>query len=251
MSRLVQILILILLCPGMAAARTKTLAIGVASGFPPYQFTVHGRPAGFDADVAGAVAARLGMEARFVQGDWDSVVSMLRIGRIDIIAGMEVNEFRLAYFDFTKPYSRRHDAVFVTANSTASGVEDLFGRIITGDRHSYVELLWRKEGILSRIRVTQTKTKEEAMRLLAAGKTAAAIMPLEVGRYLARESGTDVKVLTVPDPGSDVAIALRKDQSRLREDMDAALADMRASGELDALARKWFSPSAPDGPAGP
>lgn len=249
MKHLLLALTIILLCPGASPARDPVLTIGVASGFPPYQFAVNGRPEGLDVDVAKAVAARLGMEPRFVQSEWDSVVGMLRIGRIDLVAGMEVNEFRQAYFDFTRPYAKRHDVVFVLAGSAASGVEDLFGQRVSGDRHSYLELLWRREGFHPRIRITQAPTKEEAMRLLAEGKTAAAIMPLEVGRFLARESGVDVRVLVNPDPGSDVAIAVRKGSTRLREEADAALADMLESGQLDALCRKWFAQPANGGPA--
>lgn len=244
MKHLLQALAIILLCSGASPAQDPVLAIGVASGFPPYQYAVDGQPAGLDVDVARAVAARLGLEPRFVQSDWDSVVGWLRVGRIDILAGMESNEFRQAYFDFTRPYAKRHDAVFIRADSQAGKVEDLYGQLVSGDRHSYVELLWRREGILPHIRITQTATKEEAMRLLAEGKTAAAIMPLEVGRFLARDSGVDVRVLVNPDPGSDVAIAVRKGRNRLREDADAALAGMLEDGQLDALHRKWLAPPA-------
>ena len=252
MNRPALLLILFLLfhAPG-AAGQDAPLTIGVASGFPPFQFALLGEPAGFDTDVARAVAHRLGRDARFVQGEWDNVVSLLRIGRIDVIVGMEVNEFRRTLFDFTAPYARRHDAVFVLAGSPAWNVEDLFGQIITGDRHSFVELLWRESGVHRRIRISQTGSKEEAMRLLAAGETAAAIMPLQVGRYLAREMKIDVRVLSSPDPGSEVSIALLKGQPGLKAELDAALADMRASGELDAIVRKWFTPAADDASTAP
>ena len=245
------LLLLLLFHPPGASAQDSPLTVGAASGFPPYQFVLQGEPAGFDTDVARAVAKRLGRQASFVQGEWDNVVSLLRIGRIEVIVGMEVNEFRRTYFDFSTPYSRRHDAVFVLAASRARAVEDLFGQIITGDRHSFVELLWREKDIHRRIRISQTGSKEEAMHLLAAGKTAAAIMPLEVGRYLATKMGIDVRVLSNPDPGSEVAIALRKGQPRLKAELDAALADIRDSGELDAIARKWFSPAREDAPVSP
>jgi ABC-type amino acid transport substrate-binding protein len=233
--------LLIFLMPGPVQAQEQSLSCGVATGFPPYQFTMDGKPAGFDVDVARAVCARLGKEATFEQRNWDDIVSMLLFGRIDLIGGMEVNAFRFDYFDFSTPYAKRHDVVFVTANSTVSTVDELFGRIVTGDRHSFIELHWKEEGIYQNIRVMQTGTKQESMTLLAQGKTAAAIMPLEVGWYLAAEQGIDVRVLTNPDPGSDVAIALRKGQPDLLRKINDALRDMQADGELEALQRKWFA----------
>lgn len=233
----------LLLNANPASAQEQAVSCGIASGFPPYQFVLAGEPTGFDVDVARAVCARLELNVSFTQAEWENVLNMLRFGKVDFIAGMEVNSFRSDYFDFTAPYSKRHDVVFVPADSTLSTVEDLFGRIITGDRHSFVELQWMEQGIYNKIRIMQTKTKAEAMTLMAQGQSVAAIMPMEVGRYLAKEMGIKVRVLINPDPGSEVAFALRKDQPELKRKMDMALEEIRASGELDALALKWFGKS--------
>lgn len=241
MMRVLIFLLLLAVLPSVQlSAQERTLYCGVATGFPPYQFTLDGEPAGFDVDVARAICARLGKEAVFEQRKWDDVLNMLLFGRIDLVAGMEVNAFRFDYFEFSTPYAKRHDAVFVSANSTASTVDDLFGRIITGDRHSFVELHWKELGIYQNIRIMQTGTKEEAMALLGQGKAAAAIMPLEVGWYLATEQGVAVRVLSNPDPGSDVAIALRKGQPWLLQKINDALQDMETDGDLKELQRKWF-----------
>lgn len=244
MIRILPLLLLILFLSSGRGLAQEHLACGVATGFPPYQFAIDGEPAGFDVDVAKAVCARLDASARFEQGDWDNVVSMLLFGRIDMVVGMEVNAFRHEYFEFSAPYAKRHDVVFVSANSTVASVEDLFGLVITGDRHSFVELLWKKEGIHHKIRIMQAKTKEESMDLLARGETAAAIMPLEVGKYLARQRGLKIRVLMNPDPGSEVAIALRKGQPELLKRINEALREIQSEGELSALARKWFSDTA-------
>jgi len=242
MIRILPLLLLIIcLSTGPGLAQQQLMTCGIATGFPPYQFVADGEPTGFDVDVAKAVCARLGALARFEQGDWDNVVSMLLFGRIDMVVGMEVNAFRHEYFEFSAPYAKRHDVVFVSANSTVTSVEDLFGLVITGDRHSFVELLWKKEGIHQKIRIMQARSKEESMDLLARGETTAAIMPLEVGKYLASQRGLKIRVLINPDPGSDVAIALRKGQPELLKRINEALRQIQAEGELEALTRKWFS----------
>lgn len=246
MIRIMPILFLIIwLSAAPVLAQEQHMTCGVATGFPPYQFAIDDQPAGFDVDVAKAVCAKLGASPRFEQGAWDDVVSMLLFGRVDMIVGMEVNAFRHEYFEFSAPYTKRYDVVFVPVNSTVTRVEDLFGLVITGDRHSFVELLWKKEGIHHKIRIMQARSKEESMDLLARGETTAAIMPLGVGKYLARQRGLKIRVLLSPDPGSDVAIALRKGQPELLERINAALRDIEAEGELKALTRKWFSDNNP------
>ena len=240
MIRIVLLCLIILLNAGPAMSQAQDMICGIATGFPPYQFSLDGQAAGFDVEVATAVCARLGVRARFEQTSWDDVLNMLRFGKIDMVAGMEVNRFRGEYFEFSSPYATRHDVIFVPANSTVATVEDLFGQVITGDRHSFVELLWKDQGIYRNFRIMQTKTKEESMDLLAMGQTMAAIMPLQVGEYLARERGIDIRVLANPDPGSDVAIALRIGQPELLQKINQALWDMEKDGELAALKAKWF-----------
>ncbi len=238
---LVPLCLIMLLSAGPALPREHDMVCGVAAGFPPYQFTRDGAAAGFDVDVAAAVCSRIGAAVRFEQGNWDNILNLLRFGKIDMVTGMEINAFRNDYFEFSIPYATRHDVIFVAVGSTAHTVEDLFGTVITGDRHSFVELLWKDQGIHRNFRIMQTATKAESMDLLATGRTMAAVMPLEVGKYLARERGFEVRVLANPDPGSDVAIALRKGHSDLLERINAALRDMEAEGELEALKTKWFS----------
>jgi ABC-type amino acid transport substrate-binding protein len=113
MIRVLSILITIIFLSS-APGQTQELHVtcGVATGFPPYQFAIDDKPAGFDVDVAKSVCARLGVLPRFEQGKWDDVVNMLLFGRIDMIVGMEVNAFRHDYFNFSTPYANRHDVVF-------------------------------------------------------------------------------------------------------------------------------------------
>ena len=238
---LLPLCLIFLVSAGPAMPQEHGMTCGVAAGFPPYQFTRDADAAGFDVEVAKAVCARIGVTIRFEQGNWDNLLNMLRFGKIDMVAGMEINAFRNDYFEFSTPYSTRHNVIFVAASSTARTIEDLYGNVITGDRHSFVELLWKDLGIHRNFRIMQTTTKAESMDLLATGRTVAAIMPLEVGAFLARERGFDVRVLANPDPGSEVGIALRKGQPELLERINAALRDMEADGELRALKTAWFS----------
>lgn len=217
------------------------LVCGVATGYPPYQFQENGLVTGFDADVARLVFSRLNMEFRFKQEKWDDVFALLRLGEIDLIVGMEINEARKPFFEFSKEYYHRHDVVFIRAdNNDVKSVEDLYEQIITGDRHSSVEILWQKKGIKEKIRIMETESKETSMKLLYEGKTKAAIMPEAVGYYLAKQIGLNVKILDSPDQGSPVAIAVKKKNTGLMKILDKALQELIAEGEIDRLYKKWF-----------
>ncbi|WDP91597.1 MAG: transporter substrate-binding domain-containing protein [Desulfobacter sp.] len=219
----------------------ETYVCGIASGYPPYQFQRYGTAAGLDAEVARRIGEKLGVELVFFQGDWDDVFNQLRFGKIDFIAGMEINEVRMQLFDFSPPYYHRYDAVFVRENERQiHGVKDLYNKIITGDRHSFLELRWQKEGIKDKIRIMQTPSKRKAMQLLEAGNTQAAIMPRAVGRFLAKEMDLPVRILTTSDAGSPVALAVKKGEQGLLEKLNAALDELIRGGELQQLKDKWL-----------
>lgn len=59
---------------------------------------------GFDIEVARAIAAELGVEASFAEGEWDGLLAGLDSGRYDTMAnGVSVTEEREEKYDFTDP----------------------------------------------------------------------------------------------------------------------------------------------------
>ncbi|MCP4114770.1 MAG: transporter substrate-binding domain-containing protein [Desulfobacteraceae bacterium] len=223
------------------AVCSDELVCGIATGFPPYQFRARGEVTGFDADVARLVLSRLEEGATFYQDSWDDVVGRLRYGNIDLITGMEISGERKRFFDFSTVYYHRYTVIFVRAdNSSIESVEDLYKKIITGDRHSFIESHWEKLGIKGRIRIRQMKSKERAMELLFQGKSHAAIMPKAVGLYLAEKMGFKVRILNGFDPGTPVAMAVKKGNYHLLERIDRVLKDLMEKGEIDKLYAWWF-----------
>lgn len=217
------------------------LVCGIATGFPPYQFQKAGAVTGFDADVARLVLDRLEEGGGFYQDRWDNVVGKLRFGRIDLITGMEISGVRKRFFEFSRVYYHRYTVIFVRAdNSSVESVEDLYKKVITGDRHSYLESHWEKLGIKGKIRIRQMASKERSMELLFEGKTQAAIMPKAVGLYLAEQMGFKVKILEGIDPGSPVAMAVKKGNRQLLERIDWVLKELMEKGEIDKLYARWF-----------
>lgn len=231
----------VLCCLWISPLYAQPLVCALANGFPPYQFQEQGRPAGFDVEVIQLIAKRTGLDIQLRQDKWDDVINFLRFGKIDCVIGMEINALRARYFDFTVEYYKRRDVVFVRAdNPNVSRVEDLFGRVISGDRHSFVETYWRELGMIQKIRVMQPESKEKAMQLLLEGRTEAAIMPRGVGVYLAKKMNFKVRVLDSPDPGSPVAIAVKKGNVTLQAMLNHGLKSLVKDGEIDRLYRQWF-----------
>lgn len=219
----------------------KELTCGIATGFPPYQYQEGSRVEGFDADVVRLVVARLGDRCLFVQDAWDTVFNRLRYGKLDLVVGMEINPLRQKYFEFTREYMTRQSVIFVNADSSGvTSADQLLGQIIAGDRSSGIEELWMAQGIRTRYRIRELESKAASMQLLKEDKVQAAIMPLEVGLYLAKRQTVNVRPLHAPRTDTLVAIAVQKGNLALRQEIDTALQQLIASGEITNLYRQRF-----------
>ncbi len=235
-----MILLLLMAAVGFPVV-ARELSCGIALGFPPYQYRDDSQAVGFDADVARLVLARLDHQCQFVQEPWDQILNRLRYGKLELVVGMEINDQREKYFDFTTPYMTRQSVVLVNAQtSRVQRVDELFGQFIAGDRSSKIEQLWQEQGIRTRFRIRELDSKSAAMAFLKSGRAQAAIMPMEVGVYLAREHQLTVRVLAEPRVDTPVAIAVEKGNQTLRQQLDGAVRELIASGEIAALYQRWF-----------
>lgn len=230
------------LAPAAAPAEELSFACGMAKGYPPYQFLDdQGEPAGLDVEVARLIFDRLGVRGRMVPGAWDDVVANLRLGRLDCVCGMEINRARMNFFAFTEPYYSRKVVIFLRRDETGiRSVDDLVGKAVAGDRHSYVEWDLRERGLLNLIRIVKTKSKEQSMRMLKEGKVVAVIAPLAVGRFLADREDVDLRVMDVGDPGSPVGFAVEKGNTAFLQDLEKALGAIKREGALQPVLDRWL-----------
>ncbi|WP_051484455.1 transporter substrate-binding domain-containing protein [Shewanella waksmanii] len=230
-----------LFCAPSLSADNTPLKFGISIGFPPYQYQVDDYPAGFDVDVAKLIANSLERDFEFVQGQWDTVLNQLRFGEIDLIVGMEINSIRARVFDFSAPYYERRDAVFVlSGNQSIKQLADLEGRLVAGDRHSTLQSQWQQQQSLYQYRLQNTASKAVSMQRLDSGLVDAAIMPEAVGLFLAKQRGVKVSILAQPASGTPVAVAVKKGNASLHQEVNQAVQQLLDSGEIPQLYQRWF-----------
>ena len=69
---------------------------------------------GIDAEMAQAVADKLGMELEILDMDFDAIINAVQSGKADIgVAGMTVNEERLQSIDFSDTYAKAKQVIIV------------------------------------------------------------------------------------------------------------------------------------------
>ena len=101
------------------------LIMSTNAAFPPYEMTDDsGNVVGIDAEIAGAIADKLGLELVIDDMDFDAAQLAVQQGKSDIcMAGLSVTEDRLLVMDFSDSYAtgiQKALKLFRTAKSTSS-----------------------------------------------------------------------------------------------------------------------------------
>jgi polar amino acid transport system substrate-binding protein len=206
-------------------------------GGEPYAYEDPTRPghvAGFEAELAEALARALGVRAELVQNDWSTLVPSLERGTFDVaLNGLEVTPARAARVAFTRPYYLFSERL--VARSGDARVRDLSS--VRGLRVGTLASSQAWDVLLAAGAVAVPyEGVDEPFADLAAARTDAVLMDdIIADRYAPRHLGLRV----VADVGDGrYAVAVRPDDRALARALDEALGPLVASGGLrDILAR--------------
>ena len=109
---------------GEATVSTVTdgvLTMATNATFPPYEYREGSDGSdgsddivGIDAEIAQAIADKLGLELKIEDMEFDSIITAVQSGKADVgVAGMTVTEDRLKNIDFTDPYTTAKQVIIV------------------------------------------------------------------------------------------------------------------------------------------
>lgn len=196
---------------------------------------------GFDTEVGKMIAEKLGVEAEFVEGEWDGLFAGLDIGRYDaIINGVEITEERGEKYDFTESYAFIRTALVVKeGNEEITTFEDLDGKTTANSFNSTYMLLGESYGATCQ----NVDSLSETIDMLLAGRVDATLnAEVSIYDYLGEHPDAPIEIVALTEDASEVSIPLRKgeESASLREAIDAAINELRESGELAAVSEKYF-----------
>lgn len=206
--------------------------------FPPYEYHENDTIVGIDADIARAVAEQMGMELEIQDMAFDSLIPAIQSGKADFAAaGMTVNEDRLKNVDFTDTYAQAAQVIIVTKDSPITSPDDLTGKKIgvqtgtTGD--IYADDVENAE-------VQRFNKGMEAVMALNQGKIDAVIIDREPAKVFVKEN-EGLKILDEAFTEEEYAIAVKKGNTELLDKMNAAIKELKESGELQKIVDKYIT----------
>ena len=196
---------------------------------------------GYDVEVGQRIAQGLGVEADFIEGEWDGLLAGLDSGRYDMmINGVDITEEREKAYDFSEPYAYNRMAVTVRGDyDEIHTMEDLAGKHTANTISSTYAETAEQYGA----EVTGVDDLNQTFELLLSGRIDATLnSEVTFYDYMKAHPDANIKIAVLADNASEVGIPFRKGEetASLREAVNEILDEMRESGELSELSVKYF-----------
>ena len=218
------------------------LIIGTEGNWAPW--TYHDESdalVGFDVEVARAVAAKLGVEAEFVECPWESIFMGIDSKMYDTTAnGVEVTEDRAEKYDFSTPYAFLRTALIVRSdNEEIKDFADLNGRRTANSAGSTYAQIAEGYGATTDI----VSTLAQTLDLVISG-TADATLNAELSfyDYMKEHPDAPLKIVALSEEASQVIMPVRKgeENATFLTAINQAIEELRADGTLKAISEKYF-----------
>jgi polar amino acid transport system substrate-binding protein len=243
----------ILLCasPALAQDKLPPLRTGVDGTFAPHAFPkLGGGTQGFQIDLFTEVAKRLHRDITIDSVSFSTLIPGMQSGRYDFIAApTTVTKERAEQMLFTSGYLwTAYQFGIKKGTPPIKGWEDLKGKAVAVNKGTPYETLSQKKAKEIGFEVQAYDTQPDATQAVLSGRAYATLGGNTVIVYTAQQTPQFVADLELKETRAHWAAPTRKDNVKLRNQLQDAMDCMKKEGRIAALYEKWFKkkPAADD-----
>ena len=223
----------------LATVEAGKLIMSTNAAFPPYEMTDDsGNIVGIDAEIAAAIAAKLGLELQIDDMDFDAAQLAVQQGKSDmILAGLTVNEERKLVMDFSDTYAIGKQVVIVKEGSDVT--LDNLGEKMIGTQRATTGNIYCSDDF-GDDHVVAYDNGITAVQALTNGQVDCVVIdsaPADV--FVAENQG--LTILPTEYVTEDYAIAVNKGNTALLDAINAALAELTEDGTIQSIVDKYVA----------
>jgi len=225
------------------AMAAEKLRMGIEAAYPPFNNKdASGNVVGFDKDIGDALCAKMKAECSVVTSDWDGIIPALNAKKFDfLVSSLSITDERKQAVDFTDPYYSNKLQFIAPKNvDFKTDKASLKGKTIGTQRATLAGTYL--EDNFPDVNVKLYDTQENAYLDLLAGRIDGILADKYVQyEWLKSKDGMNYEFKGEPVMDSDkIGIAVRKGDTKLRDDLNKALAEIKADGTYKKINDKYF-----------
>ena len=214
------------------------LTMATNAAFPPYEYVEGSEIVGIDAEIAGAIAEKLGLELQVDDMDFDAALMAAQNGKSDMVmAGVTVNEERLAVMDFSDSYATGVQVIIVKEGSDVT-LDNLGDQMIGVQRGTTGEIYCTDD--YGSEHVTSYDNGITAVQALQNGQVDCVVIDKAPAQAFV-EANTGLTILDTEYVTENYAIGFAKGNTALVEAVNAALAELTEDGTIQTILDKYIS----------
>ncbi|KAA0971441.1 transporter substrate-binding domain-containing protein [Pseudomonas sp. ANT_H12B] len=240
----------------VSSALDPQIRFGVEALVPPFESrNDKGELVGLNIELGNALCAELKSRCVWIDQDYATNIPALEANRFDVIMPMTATAARRERIDFTDdlyPLSSR--LVARKGANLQPDAQSLKGKrvgVLTGtSREAFAKSRWESAGVTVRSFNFNTQLVDS----LLAGEIDATLQDtIEITQALLslpRGQAFDFSGAALKDPmlGSGVAMAVRKTDTPLRDNLNAALERLKQNGQYQTITQRYLPTATPDSP---
>lgn len=219
--------------------------VGLDPSFPPFEMLdEHGKPIGYDVDLAEAIAAQWGMDVEVVALGFDSLLDAVAAGKIDsAVSAMPYDPRATRDYAYSAPYFEGGVRLVVREGSTITGTDALESNSIAVEWGSMGDMVGRRlqrEGI--DVTLTPYETPDEAVAALVDDPEIDALLVDNVTLRQAQGAGAPIRAAGPVLESNAYVIVMPLSANTLHEQVQLSLNALHDDGSMAALEDRWFGP---------
>jgi len=229
-------------CGGKSSPTTKrtVLRIGTDATYPPFETvnTETGKPEGFDIDLITVICEINGWRPEFIVTPFDGMIPGLQGDKYDVaISSMTITPERAGAIDFSDPYYLAGQTLAVPLeNRSITTPDDLKGKKVGVQLGTTGEIMAKK---IEGAQIFSFDNIGAAFIDMSNGNLDAVLNDFPTTQAYIKSHHTAKTVGSILSK-ENYGIAMRKGDTELRIEVNAALAKIRGDGRYQQLHVKWF-----------
>lgn len=227
------------------ATRAETIRMGAEGAYAPFNYVAeNGQLKGFDIDVGNAICAQLKAQCEWSMNEWSGIIPALQASKFDVIASsMAITEERMKQVNFSDPYYFNAMRFVAPKELGLTEVTPAAAKgMVIGTQSGSIAVTMLKQFFPGN-EVKLYPTLGEAFLDMKSGRLDLLVeSKFAIADWLAK--GEDCCAFVgqefLQDGTRGAGLAFRKEDTALRDRVNAALAEIIRNGTYDDIRRKYF-----------
>lgn len=231
--------------PELTLVSDGNLTVCTEAPYEPFEFEDADAPSGysgFDIEIVGEIATRLGLELAVVNSGFDALTSgtAMAAGECDMaISAMTITPERAENIDFSDPYYNAAQSLMIPGDSTITTLSEVEGRL--GVQAGTTGAAYAEANAPDTAEIVAFDSGADLFTALAAGDIVGILQDLPVNVDRAGEDES-LSVIETYETDEEYGMAFEKDANPdLVSAVNDALTEMRGDGAYDTIYDSYFS----------